>query len=132
MSEVCNLISKCRYNKLCGVGLVVHEEEVDISDVVNKESLVSRGHHVSRLLVGSETNLSHLSAAFRMPRLWCFKSYRWHNHLSLEASSDSVVDTLWLPPARVDTHVGVALMSVKALGAYYTKSSVYRSNHRVT
>lgn len=44
-------------------------------------------------------------------------TYRWHSNLALEPSSDSVVDTLRLPPARVDTHIGVALVAVEALGA---------------
>jgi hypothetical protein len=36
---------------LCGEGLVVHKEEVDIAGVVNEESLVAGGHHVASLLV---------------------------------------------------------------------------------
>jgi len=35
----------------------VHEEEVNISDVVDEEGLVAGGHHVAGLLVGSVTNL---------------------------------------------------------------------------
>jgi hypothetical protein len=35
----------------------VHEEEFDIAGVVDEESLVAGGHHMSGLLVGSETNL---------------------------------------------------------------------------
>jgi hypothetical protein len=45
------------------------------------------------------------------------QTYRWHNHLALEASSDTVVDTLGLSPAGIDAHVGVTLMSVEALRA---------------
>ena len=47
---------------LCSEGLVVHEEEVNFTDVVDEEGLVTGGHHVSCLLVGSETNLYPLSA----------------------------------------------------------------------
>jgi hypothetical protein len=36
---------------LCGEGLVVHKEEVDISGVIDEESLVAGGHHVASLLV---------------------------------------------------------------------------------
>jgi len=36
---------------LCGEGLVVHEEKVNVSGVVDQESLVARGHHVASLLV---------------------------------------------------------------------------------
>ncbi len=35
----------------------MHKEEVNVAGVVNEESLVTRGHHVASLLVGSETNL---------------------------------------------------------------------------
>lgn len=33
----------------------VHEEEVDLTDVVNKHDLVAGGDHVTGLLVGTET-----------------------------------------------------------------------------
>lgn len=36
---------------LGGVGLVVHEKEVDVTDVVDEECLVSGWHHVAGLLV---------------------------------------------------------------------------------
>lgn len=36
---------------LCGEGLVVHEEEVNVPGVVDEESLVSGGHHMAGLLV---------------------------------------------------------------------------------
>ncbi len=49
-------------NVLGSEGLVVHEEKVDITDVVDEESLVSGWHHVAGLLVGSETNLNVSSA----------------------------------------------------------------------
>ena len=39
----------------------MHEEEFDVSGVVNEEGLVARGHHVAGLLVGSKTNLNVLS-----------------------------------------------------------------------
>lgn len=42
---------------LSGVGSVVHHQEFDILDIVNKERLVARGHHVTSLLVGPETDL---------------------------------------------------------------------------
>ena len=39
------------YDVLCGEGLVMHKEEVDIAGVVDEESLVAGGHHVASLLV---------------------------------------------------------------------------------
>ena len=42
---------------LGGVGLVVHEEEVEVAGVVDEESLVAGGHHVAGLLVGTVANL---------------------------------------------------------------------------
>jgi hypothetical protein len=35
----------------------VHEEELDISGVVNQESLVARWHHVAGFLVGAKSDL---------------------------------------------------------------------------
>lgn len=62
-------------NVLCCEGLVVHEEEFDIAGVVDEESLVAGGHHMSGLLVGSETD-------------------RRHNHLlKLEQPSHDVIST---------------------------------------
>lgn len=53
-----DLNSSCnRWNLLCGEGLVVHEEKLDVGCVVDEESLVSGWHHVAGLLVGTETNL---------------------------------------------------------------------------
>jgi hypothetical protein len=46
------------------------------------------------------------------------ETYRWHHHLALKAPSNTIVDTLRLSPARIDTHVSVTLMSVEALRAY--------------
>ena len=50
-------------NALCGVGLVVHEEQLDVLDVADEESLVAGGHHVLGLLVGAVSDLkgSHVS-----------------------------------------------------------------------
>jgi hypothetical protein len=42
---------------LGGVGLVVHEEEVEVAGVVDKERLVAGGHHVAGLLVATVTDL---------------------------------------------------------------------------
>jgi hypothetical protein len=44
-------------NILGGVGAVVHEEQLDILDVVDEEALVAGGHHVPGLLVGAEADL---------------------------------------------------------------------------
>lgn len=61
-----NLYSLPRRNgvgDLSGEGLVVHQEEVDVADVVDEEGLVAGGHHVAGLLVGAETNLSRAMSA---------------------------------------------------------------------
>ena len=44
-------------NALCGIGLVVHEEELDVPDVADEERLVARGGHVLGLAVGAITDL---------------------------------------------------------------------------
>jgi len=45
------------WNALCGIGLVVHEEELNVLDVADEERLVARGHHVLGLLVGAIADL---------------------------------------------------------------------------
>ncbi len=42
---------------LCGEGGVVHEEKVNIGDVVDNESLVAGWHHVAGLPVGAVSDL---------------------------------------------------------------------------
>lgn len=51
------ICSRDRLNVLCGEGLVVHKEELNVGGVVDEERLVAGWHHVAGLLVGSETNL---------------------------------------------------------------------------
>ena len=45
-------------------------------------------------------------------------TYRWHGSLSLEAPPDSIIDSFWLSPIRVNTFVSIALVTVEALCAY--------------
>lgn len=42
---------------------------------------------------------------------------RWHGSLTLETSADTIINTLRLPPVRIDTFVGVTLMTIEALRA---------------
>lgn len=44
-------------NALCGIGLVVHEEELNVLDVADEEGLMAGGHHVLGLLVGAIADL---------------------------------------------------------------------------
>ena len=44
-------------------------------------------------------------------------TYRWHNHLSLKTSSDTIINTLRLAPAGIEAFVGITLMSVETLDA---------------
>ena len=48
-------------NVLGGVGLVVHEEKVEVTGVVDDESLVAGWHQVTGLLVGTVSDLNHPS-----------------------------------------------------------------------
>jgi hypothetical protein len=45
-------------------------------------------------------------------------SHLWHSGLALEASSNTIVDTLRFPPAWVDTFEAIALVTVEAFGVY--------------
>jgi hypothetical protein len=44
-------------NSLSSVGLVVHEEKVEVAGVVDEESLVARRHHVAGLPVVAVADL---------------------------------------------------------------------------
>ena len=64
-------------------GLAVHQEELDVLLVVDKERLVAGGHHVTGLLRGTVANLGHSSPATETP-------------------ADSAVNTLGLAPGLGD------------------------------
>ena len=83
---------------LRGEGAVVHEKELDVLGVADKEGLVAGGHHVAGLLVGAEAD-------------------RGHGSVAPEPSADTVVDTLRLAPFRRQTVEPVGLMSVEGLRA---------------
>lgn len=83
---------------LSGVGTVVHEEKVELADVVDEESLVAGRHHVAGLLVGTVTDLG-------------------HDGLALEATAHGIVNTLGLSPAGVYAHEAVRLVAVEARSA---------------
>lgn len=51
------LEKRCLISILCGEGVLVHEEQVNVGDVVYQEGLVTGWGHVSSLLVGSVTDL---------------------------------------------------------------------------
>lgn len=51
-----------------------------------------------------------------IPPLHHFATHLWHGSLALEASSHSVVDTLWLSPAGVHAHEPVTLVTAEARG----------------
>lgn len=90
-------------NVLSSVGAVVHEEELDVLGVVDEESLVAGGHHVAGLLVGTETDGG-------------------HGHLSLEAATDGIIDSLGLAPRGANAHKTVRLVTVEAVGTYSGRS----------
>jgi len=83
---------------LGGVGLVVHEQEVDLVGVVDEELAQPARHQVSGLLVASVTDGR-------------------HGQLALEAAADSVIDTLGLSPGLLDAMVAVRLVTLERLRA---------------
>lgn len=95
------------------ISLVVHEEEIQVADVVDQESLVTRRHHVASLPVATVSDLSpRLSSVWlsSSPHVYAFpmsfriippsqkSTHLGHSGLTLEASADTVVDSLWLSP----------------------------------
>jgi hypothetical protein len=81
---------------LSGVGGVVHEEEINVGDVVDEEGLVAGRHEMASFPVGAVSNLD--SQSIPSQRQFSISAYLWHGSLALESSSDAIVDTLWLSP----------------------------------
>ncbi len=79
--------------------LVAHHEDFKFLDIVNQELPESSGQHVFCFLVTTITNVG-------------------HQHLTLEASAHSVVNTSGLPPVFLDLDIAVGLMSDKLLGPF--------------
>lgn len=120
----------------------MHEEELQVAGVVDEESLVAGRHHVAGLAVVTISDLyvcriqsafcprfvphvrmfpsseSHLSLSFPYSphTLSSISTHLWHGSLALEASPDSVVDTLGLSPAGVHAHEPVTLVTAEARG----------------
>lgn len=76
----------------------MHEEEVEVLDVVDEEGLVARGHHVAGLLVGAVADLGHGDHA-------------------TEATTDTAINTLGLAPGGADAVETIALVAEEARGA---------------
>lgn len=83
---------------LGSVNTVVHEEELDVTDVGDHEAAVAVGHEVTGLLVGTVTDLGHANGA-------------------AETTTHSRVDTLGLTPRLADTVVSVRVVALEGLGA---------------
>ena len=79
--------------------LVAHHEDFEFLDIVDQELLESRGQHVFGLPVASITNVG-------------------HQHLTLEASAHSVVNTSGFSPVCPDLDIAVRLMSNELLGPF--------------
>ena len=103
----------------------MHEQQLDVLEVADKEGLVAGGHHVAGLLVGAEADLQVTSRSAKtvpfLPTIFGDKTYAGHGHGAPEASPDTVVDTLRLAPAGVDALEPVTLVTVEALRAYTTR-----------
>ena len=119
----------------------MHHEEFDVLNVADQERLVARGHHMSRLLVGTEADLRGrvllvIQAANYAPTdfevqglcVWGHGTYRWHHLVTAEPSTHTVVDALGLPPARGDTLEPVALVPGEALRACETTKELNTSS----
>ncbi|KAH3665255.1 hypothetical protein OGATHE_004070 [Ogataea polymorpha] len=83
------VLSRHVVGNFSSVGLGVHDQTLQILDVLHQESLVAGRHHVSGLLVGSITDL-------------------WLSDGASESSSDTGVDTLLFSPV-LGHSVGVKL-----------------------
>jgi len=82
---------------LSSIGAVEHEEKLQIGNIVHDELFEAIGQHVPGLLVGTVTNV-------------------WHQHLSLELTADTGINTLWPPPAFRYAHERIGLVALELVG----------------
>jgi hypothetical protein len=98
-NDVNSLAGRDVVGDLSSVRSVVHEKELQISQVIDDESLVAGGHHVAGLLVGAIAD-------------------RGHSNGTTESTANATVDTLGLAPcALVKAHEAVGLMPREVLRA---------------
>lgn len=98
LEDVDTLLGRDVVGNLGSVDTVVHEEELDVTDVRDHETAVAVGHQVAGLLVGTVTDLGHANGA-------------------AETTANSTVDTLGLTPRLADTVVSVRVVALESLGA---------------
>lgn len=98
LEDVDALLGRNVVGNLGSVDTVVHEEELDVTDVGDHEAAVAVGHEVTGLLVGAVTDLGHADGA-------------------AETTTHSRVDTLGLAPRFTDTVVSVRVVALEGLGA---------------
>merc|ERR1712055_432352 len=83
---------------LGGEGLVLHEQHLELCNIVNEEALQAVRAHVLGLLVGAVADAG-------------------HEELALEAATHPVVDALRLAPALVNLDIAVRLVANELLSA---------------
>merc|ERR1712055_134807 len=93
---------------LGGEGLVLHEQHLEFSHIVNKEALQAVRAHMLGLLVRSVADAG-------------------HKKLTLEAATHPVVDSLRLTPALIYLDISVRLMSDKLLGTFLNNFNHFAS-----
>lgn len=82
---------------LCGVSLGLEDEDLELSKVGDKESLVAGGHEVASLLVGTVTDLGHTDG-------------------TAETTAHSTVNTLGLAPGVSNALIAVRVVTLELLG----------------
>lgn len=98
LEDVNALLGRDVVGDLGSIRAVVHEEELDVTDVGDHEAAVAVGHEMTGLLVGTVTDLGHADSA-------------------AETTADSTVYTLGLAPRLTDTVVSVRVVALEGLGA---------------
>ena len=93
--------------------LVVHQQELELTNVVHQELLQSVGQKVASLLVRAVPNLSHDSYRFSNPLAGGEekRTHLGHRQLALEPPAHPVIDTLRLPPCLPYRVVAVRLVA---------------------
>lgn len=108
--------------------LVVHQQQLELANVVHQELLQSIGQKVASLLVGAVPDLFH--SPLQQPELVELdvgrETYLGHWQLALEPPAHPVINTLWLPPCLLYRVVAVRLVAPVSVAR--VRTSVGRSD----
>ena len=110
------------WDVLSSVGAVVHEEELDVLNVVNEESLVAGGHHVLSLLVATVTDLFR----YQLVSLFIFLMFRYGSNSKADCGGGRTEGMGMFDLKRLRTRLSIPLGLRHDSGTHLKRSDWWR------